>query len=196
MPNQLKPKKLDLPHLQPCSHLLQTALQGRIGQAGCLSAGECGHQQAGPCARGVRTQRHRHQRRARSARAAGLCHAEPTQPQQPGQFNQLGGRTGWPDRCKHPPRPRLLVWLLLLLPCRFPAWLEGAGDGGKAETGPAPPAHSAFPISPSARQCRSQAVLRVLRQGAKEQKLRTRFQDARKINPAVSRGACFCTGRV
>lgn len=173
MPNQLKPKKLDLPHLQPCSHLLQTALQGRIGQAGRLSAGECGHQQAGPCARGVRTQRHRHQRRARSARAAGPCHAEPTQPQQPGQFNQLGGRTGRPDWCKHPPRPRLLVWLLLLLPRRFPAWLEGAGDSGKAETGPAPPAHSAFPISPSAEAVPFPGCVTGFKAGSK----RTKAQD-------------------
>lgn len=33
MPNQLKPKKLDLPHLHPCSHRLQITLQGRIGKA-------------------------------------------------------------------------------------------------------------------------------------------------------------------
>lgn len=33
MPNQLKPKKLDLPHLHPCSHPLQKTLQGRFGKA-------------------------------------------------------------------------------------------------------------------------------------------------------------------
>lgn len=33
MPNQLKPKKLDLPHLHPCSHRLQKTLQGRFGKA-------------------------------------------------------------------------------------------------------------------------------------------------------------------
>lgn len=32
MPNQLKPKKLDLPHLHPCSHRLQITLQGRVGK--------------------------------------------------------------------------------------------------------------------------------------------------------------------
>lgn len=33
MPNQLKPKKLDLPHLHACSHRLLKTLQGRLGKA-------------------------------------------------------------------------------------------------------------------------------------------------------------------
>lgn len=52
MPNQLKPKKLDLPHLHPCSHRLQITLQGRTGKAKAHSSegnAISAQQQAEPC---------------------------------------------------------------------------------------------------------------------------------------------------
>lgn len=147
MPNQLKPKKLDLPHLHPCSHLLRTALQGRIGKArqqGNAAASRHGHV-CGACAHACARSRAQPPRGSGTATSAGPAAPGRAQQEQRGRATPkppspsgtasptswgavLAGQTGG----KHPPRPvRSSGCSLLLLPRRFPEWLEGAGFAGR-----------------------------------------------------------------
>lgn len=142
MPNQLKPKKLDLPHLHPCSHRLQKTLQGRFGKArhtaerrtqsqpgnwqGCVAVsvkGERGHfRVAAFTLSNADLYQHGSLHRAKQSDLGILNLPSPKQLSQSNQSQTALARQTFGE---HPPPPiHMSNCSLLLFTLQFPEWLK------------------------------------------------------------------------